>query len=343
MAAPDATLKDVPAGGMEGPALGDGSSGVRCKPNEHVLVLGDGDLSFSEACSRTMPCRTLVATSFDTYDELCAKYGGDYSQEIVGLLRARGVEVQHGVDATDLARTLLPPPEGGPRALFDRIVFNFPHPGGKGKINLSRALLKDFFRSALGVLHPDGEVVVTLARGQGGSPFDTVRRATCNHWQVVENAAASGLVLTACLPFVPLEGYKSSGHRSTKRSFVTRDGLTHVFCRDALGRRNLCPLAWSHDLSLWILDEAAFDEATLFALVRDIVGEDACPAHKLIDSSRRVPKHAHIATTPTLTHCYTLTYRSASGRALSKERALALQNKLRDNLGAAFGGVVVVR
>ncbi|RLN35747.1 hypothetical protein C2845_PM03G00980 [Panicum miliaceum] len=50
---------------------------------------------------------------------------------------------------------------------FDRVVFNFPHAGFKGKedqphmINSHRGLVKDFFRSASLLLRPDGEVHVS--------------------------------------------------------------------------------------------------------------------------------------------------------------------------------------
>jgi hypothetical protein len=45
-----------------------------------------------------------------------------------------------------------------PGEKFDRIIFNFPHAGGRLKLQVNRALLRDFFISAKDALATGGEV-----------------------------------------------------------------------------------------------------------------------------------------------------------------------------------------
>jgi len=51
------------------------------------------------------------------------------------------------------------------------------------------------------VLAPEGKVLVTLCKGQGGTPADRPMRAWHDSWQVVSMAANSGFILTAVEPF----------------------------------------------------------------------------------------------------------------------------------------------
>ena len=69
---------------------------------------------------------SIVATSFDNFPTLCRKYGHETMASRLDCLRQSGAIVAHGVDATNLVKSLdgamVPVPEGG----FDRIVFQFP-------------------------------------------------------------------------------------------------------------------------------------------------------------------------------------------------------------------------
>ncbi|KAJ1290114.1 hypothetical protein BS78_02G218000 [Paspalum vaginatum] len=129
--------------------------------SQSILLVGDGDFSFSLALATGFGSGTnLVATSIDCYDTLKKKYSGAESN--LAELKKMGAVTLHGVNAktmklhTDLKMRR-----------FDRIVFNFPHAGFKGKedqphmINSHRNLVKDFFHSASFMLRPDGEVHVS--------------------------------------------------------------------------------------------------------------------------------------------------------------------------------------
>ncbi|XP_014661589.1 PREDICTED: ferredoxin-fold anticodon-binding domain-containing protein 1 homolog isoform X2 [Priapulus caudatus] len=135
-----------------------------------------------------------------------------------------GAEVMCGVDATKL-------PTVFPIRKMDRIIFNFPHIGGKSNVKKNRRLLRDFFESAAEILTPHGDVCVTLCQGQGGSPADIPMREWHNTWQVIAMAACANLVLYKCRPFLPSEypNYNCTGFRSQDKAFHTRCAITHYF------------------------------------------------------------------------------------------------------------------
>jgi hypothetical protein len=103
------------------------------------LVVGDGDLSWSLATvSKLSCCCSFVASTFDSLDSLKAKYTAQRIETTIHAIQSYKAEVLHGIDATNLN-------DAFPRQSFDRIVFNFPHWGGRGHIERNRKLLSDFF------------------------------------------------------------------------------------------------------------------------------------------------------------------------------------------------------
>ncbi|KAL6844700.1 hypothetical protein ACP4OV_025359 [Aristida adscensionis] len=151
---------------------------------QSILVVGDGDFSFSLALATAFGSGAgLVATSLDTYEALRDKYCK--AEPNIMKLKSLGAAVLHGIDVktmkfhTDLKTRR-----------FDRIVYNFPHAGFKGKecdmhmITLHKELVRRFFCSARHLVRLDGEIHVSHKTGK---PYDK--------WDIEHLAAEFSLVL----------------------------------------------------------------------------------------------------------------------------------------------------
>ncbi|KAJ0408826.1 hypothetical protein P43SY_000722 [Pythium insidiosum] len=157
-----------------------------------VLTLGDGNFSFSLAFLRRLqqlqPSGAIdfVATSFDSHDELVAKY--PESVRIIEQLRELGATVLHRVDATNARVSLDAASDAGGTAPFDEIVFNHPH-CGEENVQRHQSLLSHFYVSAKELLRESAtstqpaRLVLTLAHGQP------------ERWEARERARRAGLTL----------------------------------------------------------------------------------------------------------------------------------------------------
>jgi hypothetical protein len=129
-----------------------------------ILVLGDGDFSFSKAIALQTLAQGgkahITATSLDSRANLLAKYG-KAADNLRALRFMPHVRVHHGVDATNLEETLCPQLKHQ-SPTYDAIVWNFPYPVQLRSPSCSpgegSALLVGLFSNVGPFLVPEGEV-----------------------------------------------------------------------------------------------------------------------------------------------------------------------------------------
>ncbi|MQM22956.1 hypothetical protein Taro_056016, partial [Colocasia esculenta] len=157
---------------------------------QEILLVGEGDFSFSLSLARSFrSASNIVATSLDNYSQVTSKYSRAKSN--IGNLKKMGARLLHGVDATQMKHH-----KDLKLRKFDRIIFNFPHAGFKGKeedlrlINMHKKLVYGFFRDASHMIRQDGEIHISH---KTSFPF-------CQ-WKLEELASYNSLVLFKCVDF----------------------------------------------------------------------------------------------------------------------------------------------
>ncbi|XP_068601028.1 ferredoxin-fold anticodon-binding domain-containing protein 1 [Brachionichthys hirsutus] len=196
-------------------------------PSRSVLLVGEGNFSFSACLSRSYAGSetSVTATALQPEEEALRQEGASGNIQVI---QDSGGEVIFEVDCRKLGECV----SLRDRA-FDRVLFNFPHCGRKSGVKKNRELLKNFFLSCVQVLAEHGEVHVSLCNGQGGTPMDHPQRERHNSWQVVAMAAEAHLILTDVHPFEneKWQSYTCTGYRSQDKCFHMEKALLHVFAR----------------------------------------------------------------------------------------------------------------
>lgn len=222
-----------------------------------TLVVGDGDLSCSEALvAASSGAREVLATTLDSRRELDIRYGAP------SVERAERLGARHGIDARALDAAF-------PGASFDRVVWNFPHVDGKMNIGKNRELLRRFFVSVSTVLADDGEVLVALAAGQGGTEVERPENYDAT-WQLDAQGAYGGLLVASVAPLEPF--YTVVGGRSDS---WRRTAFLHV-----LSRRVTAVSAPAFAVELLLVARAQPDQAAVSLAARRALGDEA---HFLVD------------------------------------------------------------
>lgn len=203
----------------------------------HVLIVGDGDLSFSLALSRLLqyhPTRiTATVLEVSEVEEFLHRYGPAAANTLAQLkTHFPKTSLRFNTDATKLEAY-----SDIDYSSVDVLVFNFPHPGGKTNLKYSRRLLNGFLRSARLVISDQTELHLALARLQSGIcvlPSVVSLPSEPHHekdsWQVLEIAASNGFLVDRLEVFDPFDfpGYGAAGYRRGVKGFENKIGAQRI-------------------------------------------------------------------------------------------------------------------
>lgn len=224
--------------------------------NKRVLIIGDGDFSFSRAIAEYNVCKVLHTSTLETPENLRQFYPS--SSFAIRKIHQQGGRVLFRVDACSIKTTVSSELNDGTEPLYDVVLWNFPHVPGKQNIRYNRELLVLFLQSAPSVLSDDGCVLVTLVGGQSGfvSPSEnTVTNESWNQsWKLMEQVGKAGLLITEQGPFAwqTLPHYQPLGRLGNRGWFDAKDAEYFRIQKPGRGRQALQAPLFSHEVHLWL-------------------------------------------------------------------------------------------
>ena len=172
----------------------------------NILVIGDGDFSYSVALARINQIQgdaQITASSVDTGSDIINTYSeGETNLNILDL--DSNVKLKFSLDVTT-------PRSFGSKPSWDSIVWNFPYPTATHRASIKDAakLLRVFFEKLVPTLKVGGCVYVSLSGDQG----------TQSMWDIEDAAWKSNLLVRDVLSF---DASKIDGY-NPKRSFIDED------------------------------------------------------------------------------------------------------------------------
>ena len=153
---------------------------------DNILLVGEGDFSFTKSLVEEHGCANVTATSFDTEAEVREKYPtfGETRDALTGLTPP--VPLHHGIDATKLSSYKAlrcerdDEDEDEPVSGWDTIAFMFPHVGGLStdvnrQVRSNQALIVGFFKACLETSSPKQRLRILEA--QANKPNLVQRRS----------------------------------------------------------------------------------------------------------------------------------------------------------------------
>ena len=299
-----------------------------------ILVLGDGDFSYSKAlCALTDGSSRITSTTRASREELARAF--PTAEQNTRQLQDSGVSVEHNVDATSLPSSLY--------GAFDTVIFNFPHIDGKQNIKYNRELLLGFLRSSRGALRDGGEMQVALTSPQSGLSARNMADWD-RSWKLAQQAAEAGLYVVGDQPF-PLElfaplGYLPSGRRGIDKSFGTYSPrLISLRPRTIYGQSAVAAPVFVHEVHL-LMNKTEPDTRGLLRRVEQCL-QEICSDH----CGRFAPEQKcllvdtyHCPRTHNTSYVFQIAYANLDGSlAFSRGAANLLKGAVERALPAALG------
>ena len=327
-------------------------SGISTPTKNPVLFLGEGNFSFSASVVKMMvglgessdkvlfnhiwsSCFESDPSKFELNEK--NEEAAVVKEENKSFLLSRGCRVLDSLDAAHLEEDWRLSD-----IFFSKIIFMFPHVGGKMKIDKNRRLLLNIIRSSRKVLSADGEIIITLCKGgnilqsqinyindetrsigQGGTPFELVKRPPSDTWKIIDLINEADCILTK-VEFFPselFEDYRQVGYRGLHKKFNVTGSVIHTIRKmeprelspiseisgeppssTSTGQqqesesecfKSLYPLHHVHHLSFWLPKaETSLDDSVVVSVLKETRVEEILVSWRTVELYSQQDRHS---------------------------------------------------